>query len=271
MPGELEFDHPPIIELVLGAQFSPIVGLSSAHYGKFWGKLGDEWGNPQDVPPLKDQFESFEQPLWSRQRIPTFFLEPANLATRLTLAHRDENLLLQVQASRFHLNWRRVRSKRFYPSYSRLIDDFLSLFARFESFVAELGLGPVKVNQWELTYVDDFPEGEYWSSPSEWDKVLPGLFGTPVAGDDLSLEHRSAEWAFQIKPLMGRLHVSAKSARLSEADRASLLLEMTARGPVGPNKAPTLRAGLDIGHRAALDTFLRVTSPEAQARWGPRK
>ncbi len=36
------FDNPPIVELVIGAQFAPVSKLSSAYYGLFWKKLGHE-------------------------------------------------------------------------------------------------------------------------------------------------------------------------------------------------------------------------------------
>ena len=49
--------------------------------------------------------------------------------------------------------------------------------------------------------------------------------------------------------------------------RESLMLQMTARGPVGKGGSETLRAGLDLGHEVVLSTFLRVTSEGLQGSW----
>lgn len=181
------------------------------------------------------------------------------------VGHRDKARLLQIQSTRIHLNWR--NREGLYPSYRKLIQEFEGIFDRFAYFVSEAGLGSLAVNQWELTYIDAFPQEEYWQTPSEWSQFLPGLFSTPRAADDLILERRSAEWTYQIPDKQGRLHISARPGLLNDSQQLALLLQMTARGPVGKGGAETLRAGLDVGHRAALETFLRVTSQEAQARW----
>lgn len=56
---------PPVVEMVIGAQFSPLTRLTSGHFGLLWQALGRrEWGRPQDAPPLDDQFEQFDTPLW---------------------------------------------------------------------------------------------------------------------------------------------------------------------------------------------------------------
>ena len=52
------FEKPPIVEFVLGAQFARL-GLSSAHFGRFWDAIGDGWRDPRDNPLIPDQFEHF--------------------------------------------------------------------------------------------------------------------------------------------------------------------------------------------------------------------
>lgn len=260
------FANPPIIELVLGAQFSPLTKLTAGHFGWFWKQLGEEWTNPADAPPLEEQFELFDLPRWNRPVGLEVRLEPVCLPGRFMVEHRDGNRMLQVQATRFHLNWR--KREGFYPSYGRLISEFEGMLERFSAFAESAGLGRPVVNQWELTYIDAFPQGEYWEMPADWSKFLPGLFGAPQSADGLVLESRAAEWSYEIAPKRGRLHIAARSGRTSGSEKAALLLQTTARGPVGKGGAESLRSGLDLGHDAALGTFLRVTSDEAKRRWG---
>lgn len=120
-----------------------------------------------------------------------------------------------------------------------------------------------------MTYVDSFPKGEYWQTTADWSAFLPGLFGNlfPIDGLELELEHRGAEWGYEIPPKRGRLHVAARSAR-GEDGRDALLLQMTTRGPIGKDGAETLRAGLDLGHKVAVGSFLRIVDKDAQRRWG---
>lgn len=267
MAGPSTFANPPIVELVLGAQFSPLTRLTAGHFGLLWRELGSDWVEPGDASLLEDQFELFDRPRW---RAPAGFklqLEPLRLPARFTLGHQGKDRLLQVQATRFHLNWR--RRDDFYPSYGKLIAEFETMFARFVAFAEKEGLGQVAVNQWELTYIDAFPREEYWRTPADWSAFLPGLFGKlfPTDGLGIALENRAAEWSYEIEPKRGRLHVAAHPGRWGGDKRDALLLNMTARGPVGKGGAETLRAGLDLGHEAALGAFLRATSDEAKKRW----
>lgn len=269
MADDVKFTNPPVAELVLGAQFSPLTKLTTGHFGLFWKSLGEDWSEPSDAPPLDDQFETFDQPRWGQLPRLQLQLEPVRMPGRFLVRHKDKQRMMQVQASRFHLNWRRAGG--FYPSYRQLISEFEVGLAGFEVFAGAAGLGGVAINQWELTYVDAFPQGEYWETPSDWSSFLPGLFGTLRAADGLILESRVAEWSYEISPKKGRLYIAAQLGRTPDGSNPALLLQTTARGPVGKSGTPSLRAGLNLGHQAALDTFLRVTSDEIKTRWGKPK
>jgi uncharacterized protein (TIGR04255 family) len=265
-----KFTNPPVVELVIGAQFSPLTKLTAGHFGWFWKQLAAEWTDPSDGLPLEDQFEVFDQPRWAQLFKRELKLEPFRLPGRFMIGHRDKHRLIQIQATRFHLNWR--KKDEVYPSYSTLIADFEALFARFVEFAETSGIGSVAVNQWELTYIDAFAQGEYWQTPTDWPTFLPGLFGNLKAADGLVLETRAAEWSYEIAPKRGRLHLAANLGRTADGQQpVLLLLHSTARGPVGKGGADTLRAGLDLGHNVALETFLRVTSEDVKARWGKHK
>jgi len=261
------FANPPIVEFVLGAQFSPLTKLSSAHFGRFWNALGSEWINPRDAPLIVDQFERFDDESVGPRKW-QFKLEQGPLVNRLTLINRESNRLLQVQPTRLHLNWRKTND--FKPSYKDLIGEFEKMFARFVQFCDAENIGDVDVNQWEVTYVDCFPKGDYWTEPSEWGQFLPGLFRVePLAvNEQLELERRAAEWSFEIKPKLGRLHVSASIGQWNHDQTDALMLNITARGPLRPGYTNTLKSGLDLGHAIAVDQFLRMVSDETKQKWG---
>lgn len=269
MTGTPTYPNPPIVELVLGVQFSPLTKFTSGHFGLFWKDLGECWVDPSDGPILEDQFELFDRLKWSGPAGLQVRLEPIRLPGRFMVGHKSKDRLVQFQASRFHLNWRK-RPDGVYLSYKSLIAEFEEMFAQFTAFAGRVGLGQVIPNQWELTYIDAFPKGEYWETPAQWSSILPGLFGDLFSTNDLSieLEHRAAEWSYEIKPRLGRLHLAAQPGRWGDSQTDALLLQTTARGPVGGGGVATLREGLDLGHDAAVGTFLRVSSEVAKTKWG---
>jgi uncharacterized protein (TIGR04255 family) len=267
MSAAPNFANPPIVEFILGAQFFPLTKLTAGHFGRFWDELGDDdWRDPADSLSIEDQFELFDRPRWAAP-IPQLRIEPIRIPGRFTLGHKDKGRLLQLQPTRFHLNWR--KRENFYPSYKKLIVEFEELFGRFSAFAERNGLGTLAVNQWELTYIDAFMK-DGWNSPSDWPRILPGLFGPlfPTEGLEIALEHRAAEWSYEIGQKLGRLHIAAGPGRAGEDNREALLLQMTSRGPVGKEGVKTLRSGLDLGHEAAVGAFRRVVSQEEQGKWG---
>ena len=263
------FINPPIVEFVLGAQFSPLGKLTSAHYGRFWDQMGSDWISPRDNPLIEDQFERFDDvaaPKRWRLRV-----EPAPLVNRLTLINRKGDRLLQLQPSRFHVNWRKTIELK--PSYKDLIEEFEAAFGKFVAFCNQEGLGTIDVNQWELTYVDFFPMGKYWDSPEDWNRFLPGLFRDQPSAivKPLRLERRDVQWTMEIEPKLGRLHLSAGIGRWKDDPNDGLVLNMTARGPLVPGKTPTLRAGLDLGHDISVRQFLSMVEENTKLTWGVKK
>ena len=263
------YPNPPVIELVLGAQFAPLDKFTAGHFGAIWDAVGrSEWVTPTDSPELEIQTETFGQAHWLPPSLQLKF-SPIRGPGRLILANATGDQIVQIQRNRLHMNWRKGGTR--YPSYKKLIAEFLALFDRVDHVAKGSGLGEIRLDQWEITYIDAFAHKEYWNTTADWPNVLPGLFGRLFAtdGTGLELERRAAEWTFEIAPRLGRLHVAAHMGMLSDEASECLMLNMTARGPLKASEGREgLVAGLDIGHRAAVAAFERSASQEARARWG---
>jgi uncharacterized protein (TIGR04255 family) len=267
-----DFAHPPIVEFVLGVQFAPLENMTTGHLGLFWDRLGrTSWPIVGDEPPLEPQFELFDRPRWRTARQLQLKLQPGFQPGRFTIQNSDRDRMIQIQDTRLLLNWRKRLSgeKVKYPSYKVLIADFEAHYALLEQFVAEHALGELQPNQWEIAYVDSFPQGELWQTPADWQKILPGLFGTLSTNlqSELVLEHRAAEWSYEIAPKRGRLHVNAQVGFIAESSQPSLLLNITARGPVEGTGIPSLRKGLDLGHDVSVREFLAMVNPSIKSSW----
>ena len=254
--------------MVLGVQFSRLEKLTAGHFGQFWNVLGTNWGNPSDCAPLEDQFEDFDQPRWKARFQHSIVFSGVPFPGRFMVENASNDRMIQVQPTRFHYNWR--RREDVYPSYQILITEFEKQLNKFFQFSQDCSLGEIAANQWELTYVNAFPVGVYWNTPADWARFLPGLFSNlfPTDGLNIELENRAAEWTYEIKPKLGRLHISARTGKWGPSSDTMLLLQTTARGPIGKNGAESLRQGLDMGHSAAVGAFESVVDQSFLSKWG---
>ncbi len=253
----------PVIETVLGAQFAPLKGLTSAHVGWFWKQcLDNKWEKVAEAVALPDEFERFGPMSAASAR---FKVGPIGFPPRLQFSWANEGRMMQIQATRFHYNWNRIGGE--YPRYRKVREEFDHHFETFCRFVDQANLGQVVLNQWELTYIDSIPQGSLWTTPADWHDVLPGLFSARGLPRHVHLESFGGEWHFEIAPQLGRLHVSVQQARLGDNPTPTLLLQTTGRGAIGKEGVASLAEGLELGHGAALELFFSITSDKAQNAW----
>ncbi len=262
------FDHPPVVETVLGVQFASLQGLTGAHLGKFWTELGRDWPKVVEAPSIQDQFETFNTlPQFVPPGVPVLIpLSPFSLGPRLQITNGVGDRMIQVQSTRFHYNWQKAGER--YPSYRKVREEFDAFFARFQAFITQGGMGELIPNQWEISYIDFIPKGELWKAPDEWSRILPGLFGPFGATERVRLETMSGEWHYEIPHQFGRLHIAPAIGKVRARDELGLILNMTARGPIGKESSLELSQGLDLGHEVIVQSFLDITSDEIQKAWG---
>lgn len=264
------FERPPVIEEVLGVQFAPLKAFTAAHFGWYWRNcLGEEWPRFEDAQRLGDQVEKFGGTRsWGIPQL-QFQLQAAPSADRIQFSSANKQRMIQLQDTRFIYNWISHGSE--YPRYPSIRGEFDKRFQDFLSFCERAKLGEVQANQWEVTYVNHIPSGVLWEKPSEWHQVVPGLLKPPSQLTETRFESLSGEWRSIIGDNLGRLHVTLQSRELKkpgtdEASRPTLILHLTARGPV--DTAHSLSDGLDLGRKTIVRFFSEVTSPEAHQYWG---
>lgn len=262
-----KFDAPPVIETAIGVQFVSLPGYSTAHAGWFWkeylDKLGS-WSRAVDAQRLEDQFERFGvEDVWG-PLIAMKFLGAAQ-SQRTQIIRSDEERMVQIQDSRLVLNWRKHSAA--YPTFDVLLPEFRDVLQAFEAFAGEAKFGMPNYNQWEVVYIDQFKKGEVWESPRDWGSIFPGI-SVPVQSDALRDETMSADWRFSMQENRGRMYISFRQLRPAPVGEEVLNVTFVARGPVTATQ--TWEQGLALGHNALNDTFINITSGEAQARWKKR-
>lgn len=272
MTQTIKFDAPPVVETALSVQFNSLPGFTAAHAGWFWKeyveKLGDgpsnEWKQATEAAKIPELFEKFgAEDLWS---LPSFRVTQGVMSPRTQIIRADGERMLQVQDNRFILNWRKQKSA--YPSYETLLPEFRNMLNAFESFCSEAAFGTPVYNLWEVTYVDQVKKGTMWDSVRNLNRIFPALGRPPVSAhhappsDDETI---SADWRFSLADRRGRLYVQLRQAKLQPSNEEVIQLTTTTRGPV--SETQSWEQGMNFGHDALRETFLAITSTEAQQFW----
>ena len=188
---------------------------------------------------------------------------------RTQIIRSDGERMIQVQDSRFILNWKKQTGD--YPSFETLVPEFYTMLHAFESFAAEAHFGTLAYNQWEVAYVDQFKKGGNVESARDWAKIFPGLSMPPVSINQVATtkdETMSADWRFSLAGQRGRLYISLRQVRIPPSNEEVLNVTFVARGPVTASQ--NWKQGFDIGHDAITAVFLSITSPQAQESWKKR-
>jgi uncharacterized protein (TIGR04255 family) len=258
------FRSPPVVEMVLGVQFTPLPLFRNAHLGVFWKSLGLAWPNVVDAPPLPRVTETFDSSHPARAFELRFGLSDAQ--ARIQIRNSAGDQLIQFQNGRFHLNWLAGVEGRSYPSFTTVHTEFDRHFSNLVGFLEREGMGPVTPDLWEITYVNHILKDGLWTSPTDWPRVVPRLLGRPDLPPPVRFEGCAGTWVFEIAPKKGRLQVELLHALTGKSADETLVLRLTARGPI-PQGVPSLADGLNLGHETIVRAFADMTSKEAHEHW----
>lgn len=267
------FKKPPVVETVLGVQFDPIRGFTNAHLGAFWKFLSTappshrpqgEWTNVSDAPSLPFVFEEFgEAEAWSALGAKLSISQDPSSRVRIQNPAGDR--MIQLQNGRLHYNWKRTGDEA-YIRYTAIRPQFDHLVDSVAKFLSAEQLEPMKVNQWEVTYVNHMDKGTVWSTPADWSRVFPKLLGGGERLSAATLENLSGQWRLAIPDKRGRLHMEIRHAKHLEQPNTELLVfKLTARGKA--KDRDELSNGLDVGREVIVKTFAEVTSIDAHKYW----
>ena len=139
------YQNPPVIEVAAGVQFEELKGWQMRYFGQFWSELAEDYPFTQDQPPIPQIVEGG----------PRLEILTAPPLRRMLLLSKEQNYVIQLQESRLHFNWRRVRETDVYPRFEKTIfPQFLQVWGHFSSFATRMALGNVRPQRYELTYVN---------------------------------------------------------------------------------------------------------------------
>ena len=264
------FQKPPVVETVYSVQFDPLPDFRNAHLGAFWCILGEAWPTVADASLLPSARELFaDERMWMPAGLMRIALKDDE-ASRIQIRNAAGDRMIQLQNGRFIYNW--IRGKDgLYPGAQLIRPEFDQMLSKFEAFLKDHRLGPMKPNQWEVTYVNHFVRGTVWQTPLDWPGLFDGKLVQPAAPlSPLELESLGGTWRYVIPERRGRLHVEVIHCRTGpdSAAEEAVILKLTARGPMP--KEGGLDAGLQLGHDVVVSSFKKLHSEAARQHWGEK-
>ena len=280
-PNDLpEFDVPPVIEVVIGVQFPELQAYRTQHVGLLWDVVFKEkFPICLERPPLEQVFETFGA---LKPNEPVLRIKPAPgpEVPRLWFINSEETELVQIQASRFLHNWRKIEGKSGYPRYEPIRDRFFEELMAVQQFFEDAGIGTIEANQCEVTYINHIVLDDEDDPRSQFHRVFPFWADAQriaEAGGETLPESEEARFGqlFVIRDSsgetpIGRLHVEAMPANDQDGNYL-IRLSLTARGaPLSPTQEG-VRDFVDIGREAIVRGFAAITSSDMHKVWGRTK
>jgi len=274
-PADLvDFDSPPVTEVVLGVQFNNLERFLSPHLGVVWSEFKDEFPIVEEHPYLPPTFETFGAPAAFVIPSMNFQIELRPEMLRVHFLNQQKTELLQVQRDRFLHNWRKVGSGDNYPRFERMIETFESGLRKFTDVIDRERLGPVLPNQCEVSYFNQIPIPDGETIWSQLALTFPDCAGN-AAIEGLGAPEDGRFALRYIVPAvdgsaLGRVAIAAQPAR--RADGVTIIqFTLTARGKPATADMKGVLEFLKNGRLLLNRAFKKLTSAEMQKRWGKRQ
>ncbi len=259
-----EYENPPLTEVVCGVTFEKLDNLIAPHLGLLWQQYQPDFPRVEEVPNLPTPIEIFEGQTLQGQ---IEFSNAPSLPRELFISE-DEDTIIQVQRERFAHNWRKLRVENSYPRYDNVIKSFQERFSTFENFIKNAGM-EISPVQYELTYVNQIPEGDLWKKVSDIGNIFNKINFS--FGEGLMLEEpESINWriSFVLPNQSGRLYAIVKTgAKRTIDDKEVIVFDLTVRG-IGQDKSlSNMKQWFDVAREWIVKGFTDLTTSEAQKLW----
>src|SRR5579859_5103817 len=239
--------------------------MQTVHLGLFWRKVQDRFPKTEERPALAPIIERFPEPMPHTGRIQFEAAETPELP-RLWLLNGAGTEMIQVQRDRFIKNWRKAGDEDAYPHYEPVIKPaFERDFREFQMFLADEGIGEVRVNQCEVTYVNHIVSGEGWQELGDIDRIFtfwkqPAMPAPGKAGD-FGIHVRFPIRDEHDRPI-GRLHLDIQPALRASDNLPMYVMNLTARGQYGKGFE-----FFDIGRKWIVKSFEQLTTELMHQIW----
>ena len=256
----VNFENPPVGEVVLAVQFAGPVADEATILGRYWPTIESRFPIVESQPALAPMFEDFVN---DAQPQMTFQVGPP--APRYWFRTQDRTRLVQLQPDRMAFNWIRESAKAPYPRYQRIRADFLELYEHFEALCEAQG-HPLVPTWCEITYINPIEQSGNGDLAELLVRVNPSdLLGMGPA-EDTNLHERYT--LVRDGEPYGRFMISATPGVRVEDGAKLSVLTLAARGRVLTGDREGMLAFFDEGRDLIVRGFEQMTTQSMRDRWG---
>jgi len=255
-----QYENPPLIEVVVGAQFESIKSYQAPYLWKLWESLG------------KDDFPTIEavENLSQLDLSPRVYFSTEPEMPRHWFIHKDDTSLVQFQRDRFLFNWRKGKNdSATYPRYPDVIQNFYKYFDALKTSLecSEISIKLPDIEMLELTYINIIPL-------SDLNNEL-GNIGTLLK--DTSWEEKTfltspkavnLQWWFEINEINSKMKVHVTSAQKKDDGVPILRMEISVMGAAPSTQIDDCRTWYDEARKYIVQSFDDLTASGMQKKWG---
>lgn len=256
-----DYTHPPLNEVVLGVQFTPVPGYSTVNAQGVWDLFRYDFPTVQEQPLLSPVFETFG----GTNLQPSFQFEigGAPMGNRLWFIAPGNDNLIQFQSDRFLVNWRKQSSSHRYPRFEAIAKAFERNLSILEKHLLKHFKYQILVNQAEISYINLIPVNDF-SEVGLWISLWNGdRFGV----ESLNLNFRDIVRSDDGQPI-ARLHHELQSVFTVDGKHKALRLTITVRGKPSDGDPKSALDFLATGREVIVQRFTLITTPHAHKTWG---
>lgn len=267
------FESPPVGEVVLSVQFQRLAALQAAHLGQFWERIRADFPRTETHPPVDAVVERFnEERTAARVR---FQFRPIDPLPRAWFISTDDTRLIQVQADRFIVNWRRSSSGQTYPRFPQVKSFFARYWSEWKDFISTIGQsGSLEVEQCEITYTNHIRREGVWNDHGEAYKVLRLVAPAPELSGNIRSEFTSFSSHYVIENRgsnnasqpIGRLHIDLDPGVDAKSGDPIFILNLLVRG-MPPVQTPDVLDFFSLGRELIVANFKNITTDEMHRVW----
>lgn len=257
----VDFDHPPVNEVVCGVGFRAPKGFDQAYIGLWWSEHRKQFPKIRPAAPIVGHAEGKDFPF----------------AGRSMFVNDDETKIVQIQQTRFYYNWIRLEDKQIYPRFHKVYKEFTTLLMEFEDFIAKNNIEKILPIEYALTYVNYVPQGSMWQTLSDIHRIFPDMRWRKAAQRRYLSEPTDINfrYVFPIKDRPGQLTAIVQRGTRKSDQVPVLRFEIQAQATDADGLPEHSPASMSKWFRAAREAivlgFLDMTTETAQKKlWGRR-
>jgi uncharacterized protein (TIGR04255 family) len=253
-----EFANPPLEEVVLGVQFSQVVGYQQVYAKDIWELFQSNFPRVEEHEALSPTFETFGG---ARLQRLDFGLVTGATHDRFWFLTESGDQLIQFQHDKLLHNWRKVGDRENeYPRFETIISSFADELETLNAYFVSKFQTELEINQCEVSYINRFDAGPDFST-SEWFKFL-NFENEP---DDIAMNFRHVLTNAEGSPY-GRLSADLRSA-LGKKGEPMLRFNLTVRGAPSQMDISAAINFLKQGRDTIVRNFTSMTTESAHTSW----